>query len=57
MALVLEKDMTLSYLECHVSLEENQRRTAAHIVSKRLNLPEAIEIGAISVGLLNVIGF
>ena len=57
MALVLKKDMTLSYLECHVLLEENQRRTATHFVSKRLNLPEAIDVGPVSVGLLTVIGF
>ena len=36
--------MTLSYLEYHVLLEENQKRTAAHYVSKRLNLPEAIGV-------------
>ena len=54
---VLKEEMTLSYLGYYVPLEENQRQTAAHIVSKRLNLPEAIEVGPISVGLLTVIGF
>ena len=49
--------MTLPYLGYHVSLGENQRRTAAHIVSKRLNLPEAIEVDAISVGLLTYLAF
>ena len=49
--------MTLPYLGYYVPLEENQRQTAAHIVSKRLNLPEAIEVGAISVGLLTYLAF
>ena len=34
----------MSYLEYHVLVEENQRQTAAHYVSKRLNLPEAIGV-------------
>ena len=54
---VLKEEITLPYLEYYVPLEEKQRRTAAKIVGKCLNLPEAIEIGPISVGLLNVIGF
>ena len=54
---VLKEKTTLPYLGYYVPLEENQRRTAAHIVSKRLNLPEAINVGPVSVGLLNVIGF
>ena len=49
--------MTLPYLGYYVPLEESQRRTAGHIVNKRLNLPEAIEVGPVSVGLLTVIGF
>ena len=51
------EEMTLPYLGYYVPLEENQRPTAAHIFSKRLNLPKAIEVGPISVGPLNVIGF
>ena len=54
---VLKEEMTLSYLGYYVLLEENQRRTAAYFVSKRLNLPEAIDVGPVSVGLLTVIGF
>ena len=54
---VLKEEMTLSYLGYYAPLKENQRRTAAHIVSKRLNLPEAIEVDAISVGLLTYLAF
>ena len=54
---VLKEEMTLPYLEYCVPLEESQRRTAAKIVGKCLNLPEAIEVGPVSVGLLTVIGF
>ena len=54
---VLKEEMTLSYLGYYVLLEENQRRTAAYFVSKRLKLPEAINFGPVSVGLLTVIGF
>ena len=45
---VLKEEMTLSYLGYYVPLEENQRRAAAHIVSKCLNLPEAIEVDVIA---------
>ena len=51
------RSMTLPYLGYHVPLEENQRRTAAQIVSKPLNLPKAIEVGPISVGLLTYLAF
>ena len=45
---VLKEEMTLPYLGYYVPLEENQRQTAARIVSKCLNLPEAIEVDAIA---------